>query len=128
MAKYKEKYKTGMIFRSKEYPHFDIMIDFLWYMRDADTAGEFNTFSRICWVRANDEAFFRFVCERKGYTYPYTVEQGSTAPYPSFGEMTPKSLDAYLRKYNLQYVGMSDKEVVVYSDNENQYSTGFKID
>ena len=29
MKKYKEKYKTGMIFRSKKYPWTDLVIDFV---------------------------------------------------------------------------------------------------
>ncbi len=42
------------------------------------------------------------------------------------GEMKPKSMDAYIKKYELEYVGMSDREITVYQDDEAEYSSGFK--
>lgn len=33
MKKYKDKYRTGMIFRSKKYPWTDLVIDYVSYMR-----------------------------------------------------------------------------------------------
>lgn len=130
--KYKEKYRTGMIFRSKKYPWADILIDFVSYMRDADNAYEFNLFSIIDWTRANPVEFDKFVCKRKGYDYTpnengeMDFRDKTTFPYPFFGEMKPKSMDSYIKKYELEYVGMSDKEVKVYKDDELEYSSGFK--
>lgn len=40
--------------------------------------------------------------------------------------MKPKSMDAYIKKYELEYVGMSDREITVYQDDEAEYSSGFK--
>lgn len=121
-----------MIFRSKKYPWADIMIDFVSYMRDADDASEFNMFSIIDWVRANPIEFDKFVCKRKGYNYEPN-ENGemdftdkTTFPYPYFGEMKPKSMDAYIKKYELEFAEMSNREVVVYTDNEGEYSAGFR--
>ena len=132
--KYKEKYKAGMIFRSKKYPWADIIIDYVSYMRSADNAYEFNLFSIIDWTRANPVEFDKFVCKRKGYNY-MPDENGhmdfsdkTTFPYPFFGEMQPKSMDSYLRKYELEYIGMSDKKVKVYKDDESEYSSGFLED
>lgn len=45
--KYKEKYKTGMIFRSKKYPWADIMIDYVTYNRMAESSYEFNIFRQF---------------------------------------------------------------------------------
>lgn len=121
-----------MIFRSKKYPWADIMIDFVSYMRDADDASEFNMFSIIDWVRANPIEFDKFVCKRKGYNYEPN-ENGemdftdkTTFPYPYFGEMKPKSMDGYIKKYELEFTEMSNREVVIYTDNEGEYSAGFK--
>lgn len=36
--KYKEKYKTGMIFRSEKDPWTDLVIDFVSYTRGSETA------------------------------------------------------------------------------------------
>lgn len=38
MKDYKEKYKTGMIFRSKKDPWTDLVIDFVSYIRGSETA------------------------------------------------------------------------------------------
>ena len=104
-----------MIFRSKKYPYADIEIDYVYYMRDVDSAYEFNQFSIIDWSRANDVEFDKFICKMKGYNY-MPDENGrmdftdkTTFPYPSWGE----------------FVGMSDREVHVYTDNDGEYSAGF---
>lgn len=129
--KYKEKYKPGMIFRSKKYPWADIVIDFVSYVRDVDSAYEFNTFSIIDWTRANTVEFDKFVCKKKGYSYipdengEMDFRDKTTFPYPFWGEMQQKSMDAYIRKYELEYVGMSDREIKVYEDDEGRYSSGF---
>ena len=129
---YKEKYKTGMIFRSKKYPWADILIDYVTYNRLAESSYEFNIFSAICLQRANGIEFDKFICRRKGYDYN-PEENGrmdfrnkTTFPFPSFGEAKPKSMDAYIKKYELEYVGMSDKEITIYQDNKAEYSSGFK--
>ena len=111
MKKYKEKYKTGMIFRSKKYPWADIIIDYVSYNRMAENS---------------------YVCRRKGYDYDpeedgrMDFKDKTTFPYPSWGEMKPKSMDAYIKKYELEYVGTSDREIIIYQDNEDEYSSGFK--
>lgn len=130
--KYKEKYKAGMIFRSKKYPWADILIDYVSYCRCADSAYEFNLFSIIDWSRANTVEFDKFVCKRKGYDYTpdengvMDFRDKTTFPYPSFGEMKPKSMDAYIKKYELEFVGMSNREVNVYMDEDYEYSAGLK--
>lgn len=132
MKKYKEKYKTGMIFSSKKYPWADIIIDYVSYNRMAENSYEFNTYSIIDWHRANGIEFDKFVCRRKGYDYDpreygrMDFRDKTTFPYPSWGEMKPKSMDAYIKKYELEYVGMSDREITVYQDDEAEYSSGFK--
>lgn len=130
--RYKEKYRPGMIFRSKKYPYADIVIDYVYYMRNVDSTYEFNQFSIIDWSRANEVEFDKFICKRKGYNYA-PDENGymdftnkTTFPYPFWGEMKTKSMDAYIKKYELEYVGMSEREVVRYNDNECEYSAGFK--
>lgn len=130
--KYKEKYKTGMIFRSKRYPWADIMIDYVSYNRMAESSYEFNLFSIIDWHRVNGVEFDKFICRKKGYDYA-PEEDGrmdfrdkTTFPYPSWGEMKTKSMDAYIKKYELEYVGMSDKEITIYQDDDAEYSAGFK--
>ena len=87
-----------MIFRSKKYPYADIMIDYVYYMRDLDSAYDFNQYSIIDWVRANGVEFDKFVCKKKGYIYTPN-ENGkmdftdkSTFPYPYWGEMKTKSI------------------------------------
>ena len=130
--RYKEKYRPGMIFRSKKYPYADIVIDYVYYMRNVDSTYEFNQFSIIDWSRANEVEFDKFICKMKGYNYA-PDENGymdftnkTTFPYPFWGEMKTKSMDAYIKKYDLEYVGMSEREVVIYNDNECEYSAGFK--
>lgn len=132
MKKYKEKYKTGMIFRSKKYPWADIIIDYVSYNRMAENAYEFNIFSIIDWHRANGVEFDKFVCKRKGYNYA-PEENGrmdfrdkTTFPYPSWGEMKPKSMGTYIKRYELEYVGMCDREIIIYEDDEDEYASGFK--
>lgn len=120
-----------MIFRSKKYPYADIVIDYVYYMRDLDSAYDFNQYSIIDWVRVNGVEFDKFICKRKGYNYTPN-ENGemdftgkTTFPYPFWGEMKTKSMDAYIKKYELEFVGMSDREVHVYRDDEGEYSAGF---
>ena len=129
--RYKEKYRAGMIFRSKRNPWADLVIDSVYYDRFAETAKEFNNMSCICWHRINWEEFDKHVCIRKGYNY-MPDENGrmdfrdkTTFPFPSFGEAKPNSIDIYLRKYELEFAGMSDDEVVVYCDDDTTYHSEF---
>lgn len=57
MKKYKEKYKTGMIFRSKKDPWTDLVIDYVSYSRVCESAYIFNMSSIVGWTRINQEAF-----------------------------------------------------------------------
>lgn len=127
MKKYKEKYKTGMIFRSKKYPWTDFVIDFVSYIRGSETAYTFNMNSIIDWVRINEEAFDKHISVSKGIDYNEVKNHKvSTFPYPFFGEMHQKSMDNYIRKYEMEFYGMSDKEVIVFNDDAFEYCSGFK--
>lgn len=123
-----------MMFKSKTHPQFDFAIDYLTYFRMAESSYEFSLFSSIGWHRINDEAFDKFVCEKKGYKYEpnengvMDFRDKTTFPYPSFGEMKPKSMDGYIKKYNFEYAGMSDDEVHIYRDDEGEYVSGFAKD
>ena len=134
LIKYKEKYRPGMIFRSKKYPYADIMIDYVHYIRDLDSAYDFNQYSIIDWVRANGVEFDKFVCKKKGYNYipndngKMDFTDKSTFPYPYWGEMKTKSMDSYIKKYELEFVGMSDKEVHVYTNNDGEYSAWIDLE
>lgn len=122
MKKYKEKYKTGMIFRSKKYPWTDLVIDYVSYSRVCESAYIFNMSSIVDWTRINQEAFDKHISVAKGIDYDKVKNhEVSTFPYPFFGEMHQKSMDNYIRKYEMEFCGMSDKEVIVYSDNEFEY-------
>ena len=128
MKKYKEKYKTGMIFRSEKYPWTDLVIDFVSYTRGSETAYTFNMNSIIDWVRINEEAFNKHISVVKGIDYNKVKNhEVSTFPYPFFGEMHQKSMDNYIRKYEMEFCGMSDKEVIVFNDDVFEYSSGFKF-
>ena len=127
MKKYKEKYKTGMIFRSKKYPWTDLVIDFVSYTRGSETTYTFNMNSIIDWVRINEEAFDKHISEVKGIDYNKVKNhEVNTFPYPFFGEMHQKSMDNYIRKYEMEFCGMSDKEVIVFNDDAFEYCSGFK--
>lgn len=117
MKKYKEKYKPGMIFRSKKYPWTDFVIDFVQYYRDCESAYTFNMNSIIDWTRINKEAFDKHISVAKGIDYNKVKNHDvNTFPYPFWGEMHQKSMDNYIRKYEMEFSGMSDREVVVYKD------------
>ena len=127
MKKYKEKYKTGMIFRSKKNPWTDLVIDFVSYIRGSETAYTFNMNSIIDWVRINEKAFNKHISVSKGIDYNKVKNHKvSTFPYPFFGEMHQKSMDNYIRKYEMEFCGMSDKEVIVFNDDAFEYCSGFK--
>ena len=132
--KYKEKYKTGMIFRSKRNPWADIVIGFVSYMRSAEYAYEFNTYSIVCWQRANEVEFDKHVCVAKGYDYNpdengrMSFEDKTTFPFPFFGEQRPSSMDTYIKKYELEFAGYDDRKVIVYRDDEIEFSSGFAKD
>ena len=42
--------------------------------------------------------------------------------------MKTKSMDSYIKKYELEFVGMSDKEVHVYTDNDGEYSAWIDLE
>lgn len=127
MKKYKEKYKTGMIFRSKKDPWTDLVIDYVSYSRVCESAYTFNMNSIIDWTRINQEAFEKHISVAKGIAYSKVKKHDvSTFPYPFFGEMHQKSMDDYIRKYEMEFCGMSDKEIIVFNDDDFEYSSGFK--
>lgn len=127
MKKYKDKYKTGMIFRSKKDPWTDLVIDYVVYTRVCESAYIFNMNSIICWTRINQEAFDKHISVAKGIDYNKVKNhEVSTFPYPFFGAMHQKSMDDNIRKYEMEFCGMSDKEVIVFNDDDFEYSSGFK--
>ena len=127
MKKYKDKYKTGMIFRSKKDPWTDLVIDYVVYTRVCESAYIFNMNSLICWTRINQEAFDKHISVAKGIDYNKVKNhEVSTFPYPFFGAMHQKSMDDNIRKYEMEFCGMSDKEVIVFNDDDFEYSSGFK--
>lgn len=126
--KFKEPFKTGQIYKSEEYPQYDFVIDFVTYNRMADDVSEFNDSSIICWQRINDEAFERFVCKEKNVdSFKELFANGRTThPYAYFGEGKINSIKNMIKKYNMKYIGMSGKEVVIYKDDDWEFSSGFK--
>lgn len=116
----KEPFKTGMIFRSKTHPQFDLIIDYVHYERSADNTYDFNLFSMISWCNINRKAFDDFIEKKLG------KDKKSTFPYAFYGECTIKSMKQRIKKYNLKYISMSDDEINIYTNNEFEYSSGFK--
>lgn len=117
MKKYKEKYKSGMVFRSEKYPWTDFVISYVYYSRLAETSYEFNANSIICWDRINKEEFLKHVSVAKGVDYNklYNGEIDSF-PFPSCGETTQKGLDAQIRKYELECSGEYVESIVEFDD------------
>lgn len=126
--KYKEKYRPGMIFRSEKEPWRDIIITYVSYFRDSEFSYSFKRSSIISWRRENEIAFDKFVCMRKGYNYllesngRMDFSDKNTSPYPFFGEKTQKSMDDYIRKYNMKLCDTGKNLINVYSDTECEYS------
>lgn len=125
--KYKEKYKPGMIFRSEKNSWADIMIKYVNYFRDVESAYNFNMNSTIGWQRINHVAFDKHVCIAKGYDYnpgtdgKMSFKDKMTFPYAGFGEGHQKTIDEYIRKYELKFARMSDRANIVSRDNEMEY-------
>lgn len=124
--KYKEEFKSGMIFRSKTHPQYDFVIDFVDYYRLADNSYDFYFWSTITWYRINEEAFDKFVSSKLGVSnMKELIDSGrGTFPYAFSGESKIKSIKSMIRKYNMEYVGMIDKKIKIYFDNEKNYSSG----
>nr|WP_297935677.1 hypothetical protein [uncultured Lachnoclostridium sp.] len=122
MKKYKEKYKPGMIFRSKKYHGLDFVIDCVQYRRGCESAYNFNMNAIIGYDRIDEESFMKYVSVSKGVDYN-KIKSGeiNTFPYPFHGEVNQKSMDAYIRKYEMEFSEMSDKEVVVFHDDDFEY-------
>lgn len=131
--KYKEKYRAGMMFKSKRNPWADLVISCAYYDRLAESSVEFNNLSCICWHRINWEAFDKYVCIRKGYNYMpeqngrMDFRDKTTFPFPSFGEAKSNSMDLYIKKYELEFAGMCEDEVIVYHDDNGLYHSELSI-
>lgn len=123
-----------MIFRSKKYPWVDIVITLVMYYRKPENTYCFNAYSIIAWERANPVEFDKYVCKMKGYNYipdkngEMDFSDKTTFPYPYFGDMKQKSMDNYIRKYELEFVEMDDREVTVHADDDFEYYSSFKED
>lgn len=126
--KYKEKYRPGMVFRSEQEPWRNIIITYVSYFRDSESSYNFIRSSIISWRRENKIEFDKFVCMRKGYNYlpesngRMDFSDKNTFPYPFFGEKTQKSMDDYIRKYNMKLCDTDESLINVYSDTECEYS------
>ena len=104
-----------------------MVIDYVVYTRVCESAYIFNMNSIICWTRINQEAFDKHISVAKGIDYNKVKNhEVSTFPYPFFGAMHQKSMDDNIRKYEMEFCGMSDKEVIVFNDDDFEYSSGFK--
>ena len=128
--KYKEKYRPGRVFRSEQEPGRNIIITYVSYFRDSESSYNFIRSSIISWRRENEIEFDKFVCMRKGYNY-LPESNGrmdkNTFPYPFFGEKTQKSMDDYIRKYNMKLCDTDESLINVYSDTEYEYNAGLII-
>ena len=130
--KYKEKYRPGMVFRSEQEPWRDIIITYVSYFRDSESSYNFKRSSIISWQRENEIAFDKFVCIRKGYNYlpesngRMDFSDKNTFPYPFFGEKTQKSMDDYIRRYDMKLCEINDNSITVFKDNECEYSAWIK--
>ena len=112
-------FKTGMIYRSKTHPQFDLIIDFVNYQKDDETGKIIEEFSIICWTNINRIEFDKF-CEQ------HCKSKDSTFPYPYGGECQIKSMKQRIKKYGLEFAGMSDDEVSVYDNDDFTYCSGFR--
>lgn len=85
--------EQGMLFRSKTHPQNDISV--CWC---DDT--------HVGWLCANEEAFDKYVSEKKGVkSIKELLANGKdTFPYPFSGECSRKSFMQRLKKYNLELV------------------------
>ena len=96
-----------------------MIIDFVQYQfTDSGKIGKYGTI--IVWCNINMGEFKNFIEEKLG------KNRETTHPYPSWGECGVQSIKQRIKKYNLEFVGMSDDEVSVYTNNEFEYCSGFK--
>ena len=108
------------MYRSKTHPQFDMIIDFVTYYFDENNKIE-NLYTIICWCNINPKAFSSFVDEKLGQHR----KGDTTYPYAFYGECGIASIKQRIRKYNLEYIGMSDDDIKVYKDDEYEYVSGF---
>lgn len=109
-------FKTGMIYRSKTHPQFDLIINFVSY-----NPNKLNAYGNIVgWCNINKDEFNKFIDAKLG------KNKKSTFPYAYAGDCNINSMKQRLKKYNLEYVGMSDSPVSIYEDNEDIYCSGFR--
>lgn len=108
-------FKTGMIYRSKTHPQFDLIIGFVEY--NPNRLSDYGNI--VCWCNINRSEFEKFIDMKLG------KNKTSTFPYVYAGECNIYSMKQRIKKYNLEYVGMSDDEVNIYNDEEDMFSSGF---
>lgn len=114
-------FKTGMIYRSETHPQFDLIIDYVSYsFNDNNKIDKDYTF--ICWCNINKEKFTEFTDSKLSANR----KSKTTFPYVYFGECSIKSMKQRIKKYNLKFIGFSNDSVVVYNNNDFEYSSGFK--
>lgn len=114
--KNKKEFKTGMIYRSKTHPQFDLIIDYVSY--NPNKVSDYGNI--ICWCNINRKVFDGFIETKLG------KNRDTTFPYPYCGECSILSMRQRIKKYNLEFMGMSDDEVSFYEDSEFMYCSGFK--
>lgn len=113
------QFKTGMIYKSKTHPQFDMIIDCVQYQFDDNGKIE-NYGTVITWCNINKAEFMKFTEEKLG------KDRETTYPYAFYGECSISAIKQRIKKYNLEYVGMSDDEISIYRDDEYEYFSSFK--
>ena len=115
------QFKTGMIYRSKTHPQFDMIIDCVQYQ--FDDYGKLEKYGTvISWCNINKEKFTEFVDKKLGKNR----KPDTTYPYSFYGECSVESIKNRIKKYNLIYCGVSDDEISIYRDDEYEYFSAFK--
>ena len=109
---------TGMVYKSQTHPQFDMIIDFVNYeFCDSGKIDKYGTI--ICWCNINKTEFDKFIELKFGN------DRETTYPYPFAGECGVQAIKQRIKKYNLEFVGMSDDKVNIYGNNKFEYCSGF---
>lgn len=112
-------FRAGMMFKSNTHPQFDCMIDFVLFRYDEDNCKLENIPQIIKWHITNTKIFDSFCDEHCKSVY-------STFPYVVYGECNIKSFKARIKKYNLEFIGMSEKETIIYQNDDGEFSEGMR--
>lgn len=109
------KYRSGMIFRSEKYPYADIVIVRTLYI-DLKTLN--STSIDIEALKINKEE----VIKNLAYLYDIDYDEVENEVYISFLHHNDDiNMDKYIKKYDLKYVGMSERKVFIIGDDKKGY-------